>query len=86
MKHPDETLDWFGSHEPSSSWTGEVEFEDGQTRKVNVSYERPPIPSTSMDWLATVDGQEENGPYGWGNSRWKALDDLASQLEEEEEK
>ena len=50
-----------------------------------VSFEYPPVPVRSWDWLAYVDGREERGPQGWGSTREKAVSALLAELEEEED-
>lgn len=47
---------------------------------INVSFDYPPIPIRSADWSACVDGQEEDGHYGRGETREKALVDLGGKL------
>ena len=47
---------------------------------VSVSFDYPPIPIRSADWSACIDGQEEDGPYGRGETREKALVDLGVEL------
>ena len=49
---------------------------------INVSFDYPPIPIRSADYSACVDGQEEDGPYGRGETRAKALVDLGGNLAE----
>ena len=36
----------------------------------------PPIPIRSNDWAAHRDGDEEDGPYGWGPTEQDAIADL----------
>jgi len=42
----------------------------------------PPIPVRDHDWCAYIDGQEEDGPYGWGRTEAEAIRDLKEQLED----
>ncbi len=42
----------------------------------------PPIPVRTSDWCAHLDGQEEDGPYGWGRTRDEAVADLEERLAE----
>ena len=42
----------------------------------------PPIPMPNFDWCAYLDGREEAGPIGWGETEAEALADLDRQLEE----
>jgi len=41
----------------------------------------PPIPTRAMDWCAYLDGQEESGPYGWGETEADAIADLLEAAE-----
>jgi hypothetical protein len=43
-------------------------------------YVAPPVPSTQYDWMACVEGEEEDGPHGRGPTETEALRDLCSQL------
>jgi hypothetical protein len=56
-------------------------------RVVVTSHIYPPIPIRDNDWLACFDGDEEDGPQGWGSTEQKAIDDLVDnyELEEDEE-
>lgn len=36
----------------------------------------PPIPIRSCDWCAYEEGNEENGPFGWGKTEAGAIADL----------
>lgn len=47
---------------------------------INIHFEYPPIPVRSFDWSACVDGWEEDGPYGRGETKGKALVDLGEQI------
>ncbi len=40
----------------------------------------PPVPTTAFDWMAWVDGEEEDGPTGRGPTECEALRDLAEGL------
>jgi hypothetical protein len=51
-------------------------------RKILTYHEFPPIPVRAFDWSAVVDGDEENGPYGWGATKAAAVADLVEQLDE----
>lgn len=42
----------------------------------------PPIPTNAFDWCAYLDGQEENGAYGYGATKAAAIADLLSVLAE----
>ena len=50
------------------------------TMAIITEYVAPPVPSTMYDWLAYVDGQEEEGPHGRGPSEVEAVKDLCEQL------
>lgn len=50
--------------------------------KIIIEYIHPPIPSRSCDWLAWIDGQEEDGPKGCGATKQEALQDLVNEMEE----
>jgi hypothetical protein len=52
--------------------------------KIILSYGYPPIP-IRYDWVAYVDGREEDGPCGYGATKLEALSELLDRLEEEEE-
>jgi hypothetical protein len=45
---------------------------------------RPPIPIRNFDWVAWIDGEEENGKHGYGETEKQATDDLLTQLGEED--
>ncbi len=44
----------------------------------------PPIPDRRFDWVAYVEGEEEDGPYGYGETEADAIEALVAQLEDEE--
>ena len=48
--------------------------------KVVTRYGRAPIPMTSFNWSATLDGYEPGDPVGWGETEQAAIDDLAEQV------
>lgn len=48
---------------------------------VMVQQINPPIPTRVFDWVAWIDGSEEEGPYGFGASKKEALDDLDHNME-----
>ena len=41
----------------------------------------PPIPIRAFDWIAWIDGLEESGPYGAGETEEAAKTDLQFQIE-----
>ena len=57
-------------------------YRQGESIKVIVTFEYPPIPARGMDWCAYEDGREEAQDYGWGQTPAQALRDLADVLEE----
>lgn len=48
-------------------------------RKIVTSNVYPPIPIRQFDWCAHFDGDEECGPYGWGETEADAISDLKQQ-------
>lgn len=42
----------------------------------------PPIPVRNFDWLAFIDGHEEDGPFGRGATEEAAIEDLIEQVAE----
>jgi len=52
---------------------------------IKTSFVYPPIPNRNFDWLAYVDGHEENTRLqGWGRSEAEAIAELKERIEEEE--
>jgi len=51
---------------------------------IRTTYVHPPIPIRTSDWCACVEGQEEDGPYGWGTTEAEAIADLKEKLEDAE--
>lgn len=47
-------------------------------------FEYPPIPVRTMDWRAMREGNDERGPFGWGETEAQAVADLL-EIEEEME-
>jgi hypothetical protein len=45
-------------------------------RKIITTHVYPPIPWRQFDWSAHYDGEEEDGPYGWGATPEKAVAEL----------
>ncbi len=43
----------------------------------------PPIPNRNFDWSACLDGHEESGVYGFGETEHIAVADLVEQLMED---
>lgn len=48
--------------------------------KVITSFVHPPIPCRRFDWEAHIQGEEEHGPTGQGETEVEALRDLCAQL------
>jgi len=44
--------------------------------KIMTTHVKPPVPSRSWDYCAYFDGEEENGPVGWGRDIAEAIEDL----------
>lgn len=42
----------------------------------------PPIPLRCFDWSACREGNEEDGPFGWGRTQEEAIRDLEQQEDE----
>jgi len=40
----------------------------------------PPVPSRNFDWTAWIDGDEETGPWGYGDNEKDAIKDLMELL------
>lgn len=53
--------------------------------KIVTRYIRPPIPTTRFDWMAHVEGEDEDGPTGYGSTEADAVRELAEQLADREE-
>lgn len=51
--------------------------------KIKTTYVNPPVPSRSFDWVAFIDGREEDGPHGWGKTEQEAIADLKDLLADE---
>lgn len=51
------------------------------TPVILTSYVYPPIPIRSLDWEAYLDGWEETGPYGHGETCEEAVADLREKLD-----
>lgn len=50
------------------------------TARIVTSHVLPAIPIRNHDWMAYVDGMEEDGPYGWGETEEQAVADLNQML------
>lgn len=50
--------------------------------KILTDHIYPPIPTRRWDWSACIEGDEKEGPYGFGPTEQEAIDDLLEQLEE----
>lgn len=53
-------------------------------RQIKTVHEYPPIPIRDFDWCAYFDGDEEEGPRGWGRTEAEAIADLRDNFEDEE--
>jgi len=62
----------------------EVRVGAAERGRVNIktAFVYPPIPLRTHDWCAWVDGEEEDGFYGWGETEQEAIDNLWEHLEE----
>lgn len=56
-------------------------FMTNEELKIRTSEIRPPIPILSMDWVAWIDGREQDGPTGYGKTEAEAIADLKENLE-----
>ena len=52
---------------------------------IRTSHVTPPIPIRDWDWAAWIDGQEEDGPIGFGITELAAIRDLKEQIAEAKE-
>ena len=52
--------------------------------KIITQYIKPPIPIRIYDWVAYLDGNEEDGPYGYGKTECEAIEDLKISMEDME--
>ncbi len=50
-------------------------------RIIRTHHAFPPIPIRCFDWMAWVDGTEENGPYGHGKTEEEARANLGAEIE-----
>lgn len=51
-------------------------------REMFVEFVFPAIAERGHDWMAYLDGNQEDGPFGCGETKQAAIDDLAEQLDE----
>lgn len=49
--------------------------------KILTSYYLKPIPMRHFDWIAWIDGMEEEGPYGNGETKEESLSSLLESAE-----
>lgn len=49
--------------------------------KIITQHDPPPIPNRNYDWMAWREGNEENGPIGYGKTEKIAIQEL-KELEE----
>jgi Uncharacterized conserved protein len=52
--------------------------------KIITSHVFPPIPIRTRDWMAYIDGLEEEGTHGYGATEEEAINDLKIELEARE--
>lgn len=52
--------------------------------KIVVAYDRKPVPFRNNDWEAFVDGEEETGVCGYGETAMEAVEDLMETLDQED--
>lgn len=50
--------------------------------KIIITYVKPPVPDQSNDWQAVLEGEEEYGPAGHGETWIDAVQDLLDQKQE----
>ena len=53
--------------------------------KVLTQYNPPPIPTRRFDWVACLDSYDEGDPIGWGRTEDDAIEDLLTQVKENDE-
>jgi hypothetical protein len=51
--------------------------------RITASYWRKPIPTNRMDWVASIDDNDGEGPHGFGATKEAAVQDLLDSLDEE---
>lgn len=51
--------------------------------KIITSYWRKPIPTNKMDWVASLDDRDGEGPHGYGATEAEAIDDLRNWLDDD---
>jgi len=54
-------------------------------RKIVVEHINPPIKIRQCDWCAWFDGDEEVGPWGYGENERAAIKDLMEVLQDQDE-
>ena len=54
---------------------------DRSDRKIITWHEYPPIPDRRFDWVAYREGDEEDGPRGYGRTEAEAIADLKDNYE-----
>ena len=62
-------------------WSLPDHFDRLEALDIRTTYVHPPIPIRTSDWCACIEGQEEDGPYGWGATEVEAIADLKEKLE-----
>jgi len=49
--------------------------------KITTSFWRKPIPTNKMDWVASLDDNDGEGPHGFGATEPEAIADLKDNLD-----
>lgn len=50
-------------------------------QSIKTSFWAKPIPDRRYDWEARIEGDDENGPCGYGRTEAEAIADLHSEVE-----
>ena len=50
--------------------------------KIKTEFIAPAVPGSMFDWTAWIDGEEEDGPSGYGVTEDAAIQDLRDQLDD----
>lgn len=54
-----------------------------QGKRIITDHIKPPIPIRHHDWVAYKDGDDEEGPHGYGRTEAEAIEDLKTWLDSE---
>lgn len=52
--------------------------------KITTSFWRKPIPTNKMDWVASLDDRDGEGPHGYGATEAEAIADLKGCIDEDD--